>query len=271
MYSEFARLRARTLVAGFAALILGGCSGDLPQLPTEEVPRALSVSFLLQRGGAAPEGDLPAGRIYGFVGRVSDPNAPYLLPVFDANATLAGRPLQVRRTEGNEFYTGQDRPLEGEYNYFTDSVEVSAATEYTLTVDQGGDRLIATTRVPGDFQLRAINGTVGGTTVPRGEPLTLTWGRSDGAALYSVNVFSRQQGLETGISTRLPFFTADTVAALPLTSSASSIPVTIEIRAMDPNLYRASAHRDVQAGIDGGYGFFGSVNVRRYNLTLTVR
>lgn len=263
--------RRRAWMACFVGICCGACSGDLPQLPREEVPNALSVSFLLQRGGAAPEGELPAGRVYGFIGSVSDPNAVYLLPVFDANAVIAGKRLEVRRTEINEFYTGQDRPLETEYNYFTDGVQVSAGTEYTLTVERAGQRLVATTRVPGDFELRAINGAAGGTAVPRGEPLVLTWGRSSGAALYSVNVVARASGGDVGISTRLPFLTADTTATLPLSRSAGPLPVTVEIRAMDPNLYRASAHRDPRAGIQGGYGFFGSANVRRYDLTLTVQ
>jgi hypothetical protein len=254
------------------AAVLAACGGDLPHLPEEPTPDALSVNLLLQRGGARPQAageDLPEGRTYGFVGLVSSPGEVYLQPLWDARVAVNGAPLTVRRTAENEFYTGVDRPLESGYNYYSDSLRLQPATDYTLFVEAGGRRLTGRTRMPGEFSLRAVNGVAGGRRVPRGEPLVLHWGRADGAALYAVTVEDGNENLE--IATRLPVFTSDTTAVLPFANSASAtVPITVEIRAMDSNLYRASVLRDSRAGLEGGFGFFGSANVKRYRIDLEI-
>jgi hypothetical protein len=190
--------------------------------------------------------------------------------VWDAKASIDEVPLQLRRTESNEFFTGIDRPLESQYNYYTDSLALQPGREYRLVVEQGGKRVVATTRMPGEFALRSVNGRAAGTSVPRGEPLVLAWSRSEGAALYAVTVVGDAGSSAFSLSGPAPLLTSDTTASLAFTAGSSIVPVTIEIRAMDSNQYRASAHRDTRAGIEGGYGSFGSVNAKRYRLTLQV-
>jgi hypothetical protein len=258
-------------------LALGACEADLPHLPKEPVPDALSVNFLLQRGGPPPEisdgtgTQAPPGRIYGFVGRASDPAEVYLKYVFDAAASVNGTPLSVRRRPGAEFYDGTSRPLESEYNYFTDALTLQPGALYTLRVDQGGQHLEASTRLPGEFNLVEVNGSSRGRALARGQPLTLRWTRAAGAAVYAVSVESPPGGPDLGVVPRLPYLTSDTSAILPFTyAGTGTVPVTVEIRAMDPNLYRASTHHDARAGIAGGFGFFGSANVKRYRFDLLV-
>ncbi|HEY0150576.1 MAG TPA: hypothetical protein VGB92_01185 [Longimicrobium sp.] len=259
------------LVCGFVV----GCGGDLPALPAEPTPDALSVNFLLQHGGTPPEFQDPQGqktpaeRVYGFIGRVSDPARKPMSAVYDASASINGVPLRVRRAGG--WYDGTSRPLESEYNYYSDSLAVRPGAEYTLVVEHGGERLVSTTRVPGEFRLTGLNGSPDGATLRRGEPLVIAWTRAEGAPLYAVTVRSTPDPGLIEVTTRHPFMTADTTATLDLTASrAGPIPVVVEIRAMDANLYRASAFRDPRAGIENGYGFVGSANVVRHRATLHV-
>jgi hypothetical protein len=250
-----------------------GCGGELPALPREPTPDAISVNFLLQHGGPPPEFQDPQGqrtppqRVFGFVGRVSDPALKPLSAVYDASASINGVPLRVRRAGG--WYDGTSRPLESEYNYYSDSVSVRPGAQYTLVVEHGGQRLVSTTRVPGEFRVTGVNGAAGEATVRRGHPLVLTWTRAEGAPLYAVSVRSAPQPGLIEVTSRQPFFTADTTAALEFTGTGS-IPLLVEIRALDPNHYRASAFGDTRAGIENGFGFVGSANVVQHRATLHV-
>lgn len=257
-----------------ACLLFGACDSPLPNLPAEPVPDALSVSFLLQHGGGTPDFSepTPAERVYGFIGEVSDPGEVYLAPVLDATASINGTPLQVRDDSTLAWYDGASRPLEAKYNYFTDSLAVEPGAEYTLVVERSDMLLQATTRVPRDYALLSVNGgTLQDAGVPAGEPLRLTWSKAEGAAVYAVWIEQPAGAPPLGVLAEQPYLTGDTTAALPFSySQRGRVPVVIEIRAMDQNAYRAATLNDATAGIEGGYGFFGSANVKRYQLDLEV-
>ena len=132
------------------------------------------------------------------------------------------------------------------YNYYSDSLPVHPSQTYILKAVYKDKIINGQTTVPGDFTI-SVSGK------------TISWTESRDAALYRISAFGERYVFETT--------TQNTTVTI---KDDDFFPGTyrITVEALDKNFYDLVREKTTQAGLNGAYGIFGSVTVRKMEARL---
>lgn len=231
-HSTFDASRAAALgVVLFVAALGAGCDATVTP-PRPDAPETLAVYAVV---------DAARTEQRAVVTRVTAVDADTFRYEQEADVGIAGRSLTVIPEDSidtiqNVF--GLDRNA----NYVAQNLRPDPGQTVRLQVDAGGETLTGETTVPGTF-----NGTV--------DSLTVRWTPSPGAARYVLEVerLSAEDTWSYRHETDAP------EAAIPTDTGFEPGPHRLIVTAVDSNLVRYQKSV-VRAGVEGGYGIFGSVN-----------